>query len=59
MVVYMLFLRIASKDLSTSTISECVKFVLIIISLEINIYVCVKETLTRALYQIKVYCIPD
>ena len=29
--------------------SECVKFVLTIISLEINIFVCVKETLTRAL----------
>ena len=49
MVVYMLFLRNTSKDLSTNTISECVKFVLTIISLEINIYVCVKETLTRAL----------
>jgi hypothetical protein len=49
MVVYMLFSWITSKDLRISTISECVKFVLIIISLEINIYVCVKETLTRAL----------
>jgi len=48
-VVYMLFLRNTSKDLSTSTISECVKFVLTIISLEINNYVCVKETLTGAL----------
>ena len=49
MVECMPILQNTSKDLSTRTISESVKFVLTIISLEIDIYVCVKETLTKAL----------